>query len=108
MIHEHRDRRAAGYASLVERYELDVVPNWHRSEIAPSAVRRTDRTGPEVIDTYPERYWPGDTPGDHLEFALKYDGTNLALLASILPAVGPDEVTRFVQTKPTGKYARRL
>ena len=46
--------------------------------------------------------------GDHLEFALKYDGTNLAILASLFQAVAPEEFLAYVQSKPTGKYARRL
>jgi hypothetical protein len=46
--------------------------------------------------------------GDQLEFALKYDGTNLAILSSLFQVVAPDELLAYVQSKPTGKYARRL
>ena len=60
------------------------------------------------MDIYPYNSWPGDDPGAHIEFALKYDGTNPGLPAAILPAVGPEEMTRFVRSKPTGKYARRI
>ena len=108
MIHEHVGNRNAGYAALIDRYRLDVVPNWHRSVVSDGTVRRTDATSDGVVDTYPSSYWPGDEPGAHLEFALKYDGTNPGLLAAILSAVGPEEITRFVQSKPTGKYARRI
>lgn len=108
MIHELETQRAAGYAALVEQYDLSVVPSWHRSVVSSGAGRRTDATSSGVVESYPSTYWPGDTPGDHLEFALKYDGTNIGLLAAILPAVGPEEITRFVQSKPTGKYARRI
>lgn len=100
--------RNIGYAALIERYGLQVVPNWHRSIMTESTVRRTDTTAAGTVETYPVNYWPGDTASDHLEFALKYDGTNLGLLAAILPAVGPEEITHFVQSKPSGKYARRL
>lgn len=108
MISEQAGHRSAGYAALIERYSLDVVPNWHRSVVSDGAVRRTDATPSAVLDTYPSTYWPGDDPGAHIEFALKYDGTNLGLLAAILSAIGPEEITRFVQSKPTGKYARRI
>ena len=108
MAGEHTGNRDAGYGALIDRYNLDVVPNWHRSVVSDGAVRRTDATPGGVVDTYPSNYWPGDEPGAHLEFALKYDGTNLGLLAAILSAVGPEEITRFVQSKPTGKYARRI
>jgi len=100
--------RNAGYAALIERYGLRVVPNWHRSVVSERAVRRTDATPFGVVDTYPSNYWPGDDPGAHIEFALKYDGTNPGLLAAILPVVGPEEIARFVRSKPTGKYARRI
>jgi len=108
MVNEHEAFRSAGYAALIERYALDVVPNWHRSVVSDGAVRRTDATRSGVVDTYPSNYWPGDDPGAHIEFALKYDETNPGLLAAILPVVGPEEITRFVRSKPTGKYARRI
>lgn len=108
MAHEQDATRSAGYAALIERFGLDVVPNWHRSVVSDGAVRRTDVTPSGAVDTYPSNYWPGPHLGAHIEFALKYDGTNLALLAAILPAVGPEEITRFVRSKPTGKYARRI
>lgn len=108
MVSEQIGNRDAGYAALIDLYSLDVVPNWHRSVVSNGAVRRTDATPDGVVDTYPSNYWPGDEPGAHIEFALKYDGTNLGLLAAILSAVGSEEITRFVQSKPTGKYARRI
>jgi len=100
--------RPAGYSALLDRYKVRAIPNWHRSVISESATRRTDSTANEVVETYPAAYWPGESPGDHLEFALKYDGMNLGLLAVLLPAIGAEEVTRYVSSKPTGKYARRI
>ena len=100
--------RAAGYTNLLERYGLSAMPNWHRSLVSTGSVRRTDSTTGEVVDIYPSQYWPGESPSEHLEFALKYDGTNLGLLAVLLPAIGADEIVRFVSSKPTGKYARRI
>ena len=79
--------RLAGYAALIELYDLDVIPNWHRSLVATSGIHRIDSTGEMIEEVYPPKYWPGDTLGDNLEFALKYDGTNLAILASLFQAV---------------------
>ncbi|MCK4601302.1 MAG: Fic family protein, partial [Phycisphaerae bacterium] len=100
--------RPAGYAALVERFGLQVIPNWHESFVATTAIHRLDTTSEVVRETYSCRYWPGDGLGDHLEFALKYDGTNLAILASIFHAADPGKLAAYVQSKPTGKYARRL
>lgn len=57
---------------------------------------------------YPQSYWPGDDTGGHLEFALKYDGVNLGILAAVFEAVAADEIAAWISSKPTGKYARRV
>ena len=100
--------RLAGYAELVDRYDLDVIPNWHRSLVTTSGSRRIQSGGNEVEEEYPLKYWPGDTLGDHLEFALKYDGTNLATLASLFHVIPEEDLLDYLRSKPTGKYARRL
>ena len=46
--------------------------------------------------------------GDHLEFAFKYDGVNLGLLAALFDVAEADEVAAWISSKPTGKYARRV
>jgi len=107
-VQEPPTPRPAGYSALIERYGLDVMPNWHRSLVATSGNHRIDSTEGIVAEIYPAKYWPGDTLGDHLEFALKYDGTNLAILASLFKLVKPAEFLAYVNSRPTGKYARRL
>jgi Fic family protein len=100
--------RAAGYEELVARYELNVITNWHRSFVAAGSPRRIETPAGIIEEIYPLKYWPGDSFGNHLEFALKYDGTNLAILSSLFSVVPLQEVLAYVQSKPTGKYARRL
>lgn len=100
--------RPAGYVPLVERYELEVVPHEHRSFVATRGPHRIDTSRGFIEEIYPPRYWPGDSFGDHIEFALKYDGTNLGILANLFQAVGPADIVSYVRSKPVGKYARRL
>jgi hypothetical protein len=100
--------RLAGYAALTERYGIEVIPNWHKSFVATSRTHRIDSTGDVIEEVYPSTYWPGDSVGDHLEFALKYDGTNLAIMAGLFEVVDPAEIQSYIQSKPMGKYARRL
>ncbi len=100
--------RLGGYAALIKQYSLDVIPNWHRSFVATTGTHRIDSTGDVIEEVYPSKYWPGDTLGDHLEFALKYDGTNLAILSTLFQEVAEEDVLEYVRSKPTGKYARRL
>jgi hypothetical protein len=99
----------AGYARLVERHGLRGIPNWHESFVAPTAVRR-EAAAPDgsVVETYGAAYWPGDSDYDHLEFALKYDGTNLALLAELFKVLEAEGLTQFIAAAPFGKYRRRL
>ena len=106
--HKCTVRRPAGYAALIDRHHLEVIPNWHRSLIAPGNTHRVDSVDGRAEETYPSAYWPGDSLGDHLEFALKYDGTNLGILASIFADVDAREIQQYVESKPTGKYARRI
>lgn len=100
--------RLAGYEALIKRYDLDVIPNWHRSLVTKSGVHRIDTSMGIVEEVYPPKHWPGDKLGDHLEFALKYDGTNLAILARLFEEVAVEDILEYVRSKPTGKYARRL
>lgn len=100
--------RPAGYAALIKRYDLDVIPNWHRSIVVATGIHRVDSTGGGIEEIYPSKYWPGDTPGAHLEFALKYDGTNLAILAGLFQKLAEEDFLAYVRSRPTGKYARRL
>ncbi len=99
--------RPAGYAALTERFGLEVIANWHVSMIAPGSTRRVNSSAGFVEEVYPAKYWPGDKAGDHLEFALKYDGTNLAILASLFRAIEVEDVLDYIRSKPIGKYARR-
>ena len=100
--------RPAGYQALIARFQLNVIPNWHHSYVASKNSHRVDTNEGQTEETYPSRYWPGDELGDHLEFALKYDGTNLAILASVFEAAPKEELKEYVESKPRGKYARRL
>ena len=100
--------RPAGYSALIKRYGLRVIANWHESCVAVNGIHRIDSTGGIVRETYPPKYWHGDELGSQLEFALKYDGTNLAILACIFQAAVAEEVAAYVRSRPTGKYARRL
>ena len=105
---EHSTTRPAGYAELIKRYDLEVISNWHLSTVTASGIHRVRHQAGITEEVYPPKYWPGDTLGDHLEFALKYDGTNLAILASLFRKTAEHDMLNYVRSKPTGKYTRRL
>ncbi len=99
--------RSAGYAYLLERFEFVGMPHWHTSFISSTGSHRSKVQDGIIEDFYPVRYWPGDKTSDHLEFALKYDGINLGLLKCIFEHIPQDEITDYIKSKPTGKYARK-
>ena len=82
--------RLAGYAFLIERYGLSVLPNWHTSSVSPTGTLRSTIQDGQVESVYPQSYWPGDGTGDHLEFALKYDGVNLGILSALFDVAPAD------------------
>jgi len=100
--------RPAGYIYLLRRFGLTAMPNPHSSFVASAGGRKQIVKGDRVEEIYSSQYWPGDTIGDHLEFALKYDGVSLSSLKIIFEEVTEDEITQYIKSKPTGKYARRI
>ena len=73
-----------------------------------SSIHRIDSRGSIIKEIYPLKYWPGEQPGDQLEFVLKYDGINIGILASLFEKMTEQDFPEYVRSKPTGKYARRL
>ncbi len=102
------ESRPAGYAYLLDMMGLTGMPHWHTSFVSSSGTHRSKVQDGAIEDIYPIRYWPGEKVGDHLEFALKYDGVNLGLLARIFEKASQNEITEYIKSKPTGKYARRI
>ncbi len=100
--------KPVGYAKLVQQYGLAIIPNWHESVITGGPASRVEAADGHVREVYPAAYDPGDDLGAQLEFALKYDGTNLLILAKLFAVVSQNELTAYVKSKPTGKYARRV
>ena len=60
-----------------------------------------------TTQVYPARYDPGDSTGDHLEFALKYEGINLEILRALFETAKGDVIAAYISSKPGGRYARK-
>jgi Fic family protein len=56
---------------------------------------------------FDKRYWPGETFGDHLDFALRNENLDLLVLKRIFDAVDAKVVEDFVKATPTGIPSRR-
>ncbi len=94
----------AGYAYLATRYDLRVpLP----SRLAAIAERHHPVSTPEWLMLTP-RHAPDDSLQGHMEFALKWEGVSLAVLAALFRVVDPAEFAHMVRDKPTGVYSRRI
>jgi len=102
------DHRLAGYAFLIDKYQANVIPNWHTSSVSPTCTHHSTIHGGSIESVYPSSYWPGDEDGDHLEFALKYDGVNLGILSALFEVIAEADILEYIAAKPTGKYGRRI
>ncbi len=100
--------RAAGYDALIKRFDLRVISHWHHSAVSTTRKQYERHEAGSVFEVYPVHYWPGETLGNHLEFALKYDGINLGILACIFEAMNIEEFVDYLKSRPTGQNARRL
>ena len=94
----------AGYAALIEAYDLQIPLPRNLSAIGERH-RFMEQGGWRI---YSPRYTPDATLEGHLTFALKYEGLDLAVLKRLFAATGPDALAYLVRAKPTGAYARRF
>jgi hypothetical protein len=94
----------AGYAALIGSYDLKVP-------LPPRLTAMTGRHHPVSTESWQlltPRHQAFDTLQDQIEFALKWEGIDLSVLAALFRVVPEQEIGRIVQLKPTGAYARRL
>lgn len=96
--------RLAGYAALIQQYQLKVpLPR----TLAGIAARHHPASTHEWRVLTP-RHQPNEDLYGQLEFALKWEGVNLAVLAALFRTVKDQEVAAFVKAEPMGAYSRRL
>jgi len=97
-----------GYAWLVDRFRLPAMPLLLRSRLESRVRgRRIQTDGHESTVLFEPKYHPGETLADQLQFALKYEGVNLQVLALLFEQTGADEISQWLQSSPTSAYARR-
>jgi hypothetical protein len=104
--HIRPEWRSVGYSALIERFSIKALPHYCRSFIG--GTRQTHVEPDQVTEVYPRSYALGDSLSEQLEFALKYEGVNLEILALLFEKIDPEELTRYIRSKLTGKNARRL
>ncbi len=102
----------AGYTWIIQQYHLKVLSPSRLSFIGDGGLRREVVQEGQTTVTYPPQYHPGKGLVDHLEFALKHEGTNLHILTALFagePTVQVEQaLVSWIVCRPTGRYARKL
>ncbi len=98
-----------GYDHLISAYQLPARPLGVRAEVDTRQRTRTIRPndGGEVLVFPLSSYAPENTLTGHLQFALRYEGVNLEILALLFARTGRDELTAWLRSQPRSTYARR-
>ena len=95
-----------GYLELVARFKLEVLPPVSGSFLLDRGRRRSVLTGGRRQEYYPPRDDPGSSWTDQLQFALKHEGVNLEILATLFQVAPPEDLTAWIAAAPTGRYTR--
>ena len=100
---------ATGYLALIQKYNLQVIPNHHYSYVyKENQTHKKSLHNSINQEIFPAKYKPKSDDISQLEFALKYDGINLAILYNLFLVIDKNELISYIKSKPTGKYARIL
>lgn len=103
---DHPESKPIGYAWLAERFGVVTMPYWRESRVLTKGSRRLVEKDGRAVEYFPASQNPGEDLFAHLEFALRREGLHLELLRKLLPKFGQQEVTAYVGSRPTGRYAR--
>lgn len=98
-----------GYKWLIDNFGLDVLPHHCASSLSDKSVhRKVEKSDGSTEEYYPKGKACEDTVCGHLEFAVKNEGINLAILKACFQQVDAAELTAHILRKQTGQYVRKL
>jgi hypothetical protein len=100
--------KATGYQFLIEKYALDVLSPYKKCFLTTHAIRHKEIMIGGEEEFFPVKYKVGDSWHDHLIFALKYEGVNLAVMKALFPKIKQDELVELIQSKRTSVYLRKI
>ena len=102
-------REFIGYAKLVDQFELPARQPMNAAVI-DSAVKGRQTTTQVDLDLmqFESRYRPKPTLISNLQFALRYEGVNLEVLALLFAKTGRMEIETNLAEQPESSFARRI
>lgn len=102
------DLSPIGYNALIKQYDLRTIPHHQSTYIIPTGRGSSWFENKREIVVLSAAYALDDPkdPFHHLEFALKHEGVNLGILASLFSHLNKIDLQDFILKTPTGKYTR--
>ena len=98
-----------GYARIIERHQLTMPALSVISQITTAVHgRRTRHDGQHEIQEFQPSYRPDDSLGGDLQFALRYEGINLTVLALLFDKVGGESVRQLIARQFQSAFSRRI
>lgn len=94
----------SGYGAIIDFYILKV-PLPDRLTIISTKHKKYETEEWSVLTP---RHQPGNTLGDQLTFAFKYEGIDLAVLKALFTQVSEKEILKLIEHEPTGLYSRKV
>jgi hypothetical protein len=97
-----------GYARLIEKHTLPALPRGTSAVIdTATRGRRTEKEGDIDLMRFEPKYRPEATLAGDLQFALRYEGIDLEVLALLFARTGRTELEDWLRRQPESSFARR-
>ncbi len=97
-----------GYGFLIKHYKLKALPLGSYAFIDSAIHGRQKRiSAGQCRELFEPAYQPKDTLIGHLQFALRYEGINLHVMALLFDQAGETELCEWITASPESRYARR-
>ncbi|TFH71669.1 Fic family protein [Gammaproteobacteria bacterium LSUCC0112] len=104
-----------GYSYLIRHYHLPVIPMDLEARISSGTRGRELRQqGGQLLLLFEPKYQPAESLAGQLQFALRYEGVNLQVLALLFNTALPERVgevqsalCEWLLSSPNSQYARR-
>jgi hypothetical protein len=99
---------AIGYDRLIQTHQLPARP-LARLALIDSSIsgRQTTVRGDIELLRFESKYRPSHTLVTDLQFALRYEGINLEILALLFATAGQAELNTWLGAQPESRFARR-
>jgi Fic family protein len=96
-----------GYSALMARHRLRALPLTQVAELSTGIKgRQLRQQGEQTVELFEPNYEPEDSLVGHLQFALRYEGVNLQVLALLFAQTGERELMQWLSTSPESRFSR--